>query len=56
MTDDEIIAIRWHMSAWDLSFQSGSSLGNYSKAKNICPLLTVIQSADETATSIMECR
>ncbi len=56
MTDDEIIAIRWHMSAWDLSFQSGSSLGNYGKAKNSCQLLTVIQCADEIASSIMECK
>jgi len=54
LTNDEIMAIRWHMSAWDLSFQSGISLGNYNKAKQICPLLTVIQCADEMATSILE--
>ncbi len=54
LTNDEMLAIRWHMSAWDLSFQGGSSLGNYNKAKHLCPLLIVIQCADEMATSLME--
>ncbi len=54
LTNDEIMAIRWHMNAWDLSFQANSCLGNYNKAKQICPLLTVIQCADEVATSLLE--
>jgi hypothetical protein len=56
MSNDEIMAIRWHMGAWDISFQGGSSLGNYNKAKHLCPLVTVIQCADEMTTNIMECR
>jgi len=54
LTNDEIMAIRWHMGAWDLPFQSYNQLGNYNKAKQICPLLTVLQCADELATSLME--
>lgn len=56
LNNDEIMAIRWHMGAWDISFQGGSCLGNYNKAKHLCPLVTVIQCADEMATNIMECR
>ncbi len=37
-----------------MSFQSGSALGNYNKAKQVCPLLTLIQCADEMATNIIE--
>lgn len=33
MTDDEIMAIRWHMNAWDISFQSPDAKGNYNAAK-----------------------
>ncbi|MBQ0061231.1 MAG: HD domain-containing protein [Bacteroidales bacterium] len=54
LTDDEIMAIRWHMSAWDLPFQSADIKGNLNKAKDICPLLTLIQSADGLASSLIE--
>ena len=54
MTNDEMLAIRWHMSAWNLPFQSSEILGNLNKAKAICPLVTLIQSADELASQIME--
>ena len=32
MKDDEIIAIRWHMSGFDLAFQSPEILNNYGAA------------------------
>ena len=54
LTNDEMLAIRWHMSAWDLPFQSHDILGNINKAKNICPLVTLIQSADGLASHILE--
>jgi hypothetical protein len=54
MTDDEMLAIRWHMSAWNLPFQASEILGNFNKAKAISPLVTLIQSADELASQIME--
>ena len=54
LTDDEILAIRWHMTAWELPFQSGEAKANLNAAKNKCPLLTIIQTADGLASSILE--
>lgn len=54
LTDDEIMAIRWHMNAWDLPFQSADIKNNYNKAKEICPLLSLIQSADCLASNLIE--
>lgn len=54
LTDDEIMAIRWHMHAWDLPFQSYDIKSNLNTAKDICPLLSLIQSADGLASSLLE--
>lgn len=54
LTNDEIMAIRWHMNAWELSLQSADAKGNYGKAKEICPLLTLISAADGLATGLVE--
>lgn len=54
LTDDEIMAIRWHMSAWDLPFQSNDIKANYNEAKNICPLLALIQAADGLSSNMLE--
>lgn len=54
LTDNEIMAIRWHMSAWDLPFQSPDARANLNKAKDICPLLTLVQTADGLASSLLE--
>lgn len=54
LTDDEIMAIRWHMHAWDLPFQSYDIKSNLNAAKDICPLLSLIQSADGLASSLLE--
>ena len=54
MTDDEIMAIRWHMGAWDLAFQSYEAKSNINEAGNRYPLLSLIQSADNMATHILE--
>ncbi len=54
MTVDEIVAIRWHMGAWDLAFQSFEAKSNISEAGNRYPLLSLIQAADNLATHIME--
>lgn len=54
LTDDEIMAIRWHMSAWDLPFQSYDLKSNLNKAKDICPLLSLVQAADGLASSLIE--
>ena len=54
MSDYEIMAIRWHMAAWDLPFQSADIKENLNKARDICPLCAVIQTADTLASSILE--
>ena len=54
LTVDEIMAIRWHMTAWDLPFQSLEIKGNLNAAKERCPLLSLIQAADGLAANILE--
>lgn len=54
LTDDEMLAIRWHMTSWDLAFQDASSKANLNIAMEMCPLLTVIKSADGLASKLFE--
>ena len=54
LTLDEMVAIRWHMGAWDLAFQSHEAKGSINEAGNHHPLLSLIQSADNMATHILE--
>lgn len=54
LTDDEIIAIRWHMHAWDLPFQSYEAKSNLNAAKEVSPLLTLIQTADGLSSALIE--
>jgi len=53
MTNDEIMAIRWHMSGFDLAFQSPEAKGNYAMATEACPLLAVLKAADGLASHIL---
>ncbi len=54
LTNDEIIAIRWHMGAWNLPMHSFEDKSNISEAYDNCPLAVVINTADGMATHIME--
>ncbi|MCI7728278.1 MAG: HD domain-containing protein [Bacteroidales bacterium] len=54
LTDDEMLAIRWHMSSWDLPFQSQEMISSLNTAKNQCPLLSLIQAADGISANILE--
>lgn len=54
LTIDEILAIRWHMTAWDLAFQSPEQKANLNVARSQAPLCTVIQSADGLASNLLE--
>lgn len=54
LTDAEMLAIRWHMTSWDLAFQDASSKANLNIAMEMCPLLTVIKSADGLASKLFE--
>lgn len=51
---DEMLAIRWHMSAWNLPFQDYESQGNISAARDRSPLVTILQCADMLASGILE--
>lgn len=54
LTRDEMMAIRWHMAAWELAFQSAEAKSNLNEAKEQCPLLAVLQAADGLASSLLE--
>lgn len=52
--DDEMLAIRWHMGAWGINMNSYEEQRNYDAARTLYPLVSIIQSADGLAASIME--
>lgn len=54
LTNDEMLAIRWHMTAWELAFQSPEQKSNLNTARDICPLCALVQSADSLASNIIE--
>lgn len=53
LTNDEILAIRWHMANWSMS-DDYETKGNFGAAIDKCPLLSIIIAADELATRISE--
>lgn len=52
--DDEMLAIRWHMGAWGINMNSYEEQRNYDAARTLYPLVSIIQTADGLAASIME--
>ena len=54
LNESEMLAIRWHMAAWDLPFQSHELMANLNAAKQKSPLVVLIQCADQTASAIFE--
>ena len=51
---EEMIAIRWHMSAWDLPFQNPEHKECFNAAKAKSPLVSLVQLADGFATGLLE--
>ena len=51
---EEMMAIRWHMTAWDLPMQSPEHKESLNAAKAKTPLVSLIQLADGMATGLME--
>ena len=51
---EEMMAIRWHMTAWDLPMQSPEHKESLNAAKSISPLVSLVQLADGFATGLME--
>jgi hypothetical protein len=54
LSQDEMLAIRWHMSAWDIPFQSAEHKESLTAARAKTPLVALIQSADGVATGLLE--
>ena len=54
LTPEEMLAIRWHMSAWDMPMQSAEHKESFNAAKAKTPLVSLIQSADGIATGLLE--
>ena len=54
LTEAEIMAIRWHMSAWDMPMQSPEHKESFNAAKSTSALVSLIQSADGIATGLLE--
>jgi len=52
--DDEMLAIRWHMGAWGINMNSYEDQRNYDAARTLYPLVSIIQTADGLAASIIE--
>lgn len=53
LTNDEVLAIRWHMGAWNLPFHSFDDKCSIGAATDR-PLTLLIQSADNIATHLLE--
>lgn len=54
LSDDEMLAIRWHMGAFGINQNSYEDLRSYDAARTLYPLVSIVQSADSLAASIME--
>lgn len=52
--DDEMLAIRWHMGAWGVNMNSLEDERCYDTARKLYPLVSIVQTADGLAASIME--
>ena len=51
---EEMMAIRWHMTAWDLPMQSPEHKESLNAAKTKTPLVSLIQLADGFASGLLE--
>ncbi len=54
MSDDEMLAIRWHMGAWGVNMNSFEDQRCYDTSQKLYPLVTIVQVADHLAANIME--
>ena len=54
LSDDEMLAIRWHMGAWGLNFNSYEDERCYDTARKLYPLVCIVQAADGLASNLLE--
>ena len=50
----ELLAIRWHMTAWDLPMQSVEAMKSLNTARDQHPLCSLVQLADGIAANLLE--
>lgn len=54
LTEDEMLAIRWHMGAWELPMHSFDAKSQLNAAKKQSPLCSLVQAADSVAAGLIE--
>ncbi len=54
LEDEEILAIRWHMGAWDVDRHSIEEEKSYREAQKQSPLVVLVHTADTLAAQIIE--
>ena len=54
ITQTELLAIRWHMTAWDLPMQSVEATKSLNAARDLHPLCSLVQLADGIAANLFE--
>lgn len=54
ITQEELLAIRWHMTAWDLPMQSIEAMKSLNIARDQHPLCSLVQLADGIAANLLE--
>ena len=54
ITKEELLAIRWHMTAWELPMQSYEALRSLNTARDLHPLCALVQLADNFAAALTE--
>jgi len=54
ITQEELLAIRWHMTAWDLPMQSVEATKSLNTARDQHPLCSLVQLADGIAANLVE--
>lgn len=54
LSDDEMLAIRWHMGAWGINKNNAEEQKNFDASQKLYPLVTIIHVADVLAAKIME--
>ena len=54
LDDAEMLAIRWHMGSWGINMNSIEDQKCFDTAKELYPLVSIIQSADALAAGLLE--
>lgn len=54
LSDEEMLAIRWHMGAWGINMNSYEDERCYDTARALYSLVSIIQTADGLAAAILE--